>query len=194
MHEIGHPDKSSYFMPIHKRSHRAKYGRAFRKVRRKGFQVMSYAVQMALGNLNDETVIAVDVFSNPFGEDFFCISADVYCGMRDHTIGQGPIQVGVAHGDYSTTEIADRIDLELTDPDDLVQRERMFAKIRDIGMFHGLSTHETLAAGEKIRVPLKFSVGDAHDLIFWARNKDGNALTTGSVIEFFGKLYGRWQR
>ncbi len=141
-----------------------------------------------------QIVVEDDLLGNPFGEDIFVISIDGQWAMLDHTGGEGPIEVGFSHGDLSTTEIAECLVAELTDPDDIIQKERSRRPVRRAGTFHGLQAVETLNDGKPIRTQMKISIGNGHDVGIWAANRDAATLTTGTVIVCDGTLYGRWQR
>lgn len=128
------------------------------------------------------------------GEDLYCLSIDTTWSSVDHTAKEGPIVVGVAHGDLSVTEIKEATEAEMTDPDDIIARERARRPVRTIGVFDGETENEKLNDGRMLRTKMKFSVGDGHQPVLWAKNKDTAQLTTGTLIKVNGVLYGRWQR
>ena len=130
------------------------------------------------------------------GEDLFCISVDTTLSLRGIAAGEGPLTVGVAHGDLSIAEIVEALDANLTSPDDIIARERSRRPVRRIGIFAAQETGESqiLNGGIVLRTKLRFSVGNGHDVSFWIRNQSGAALTTGGFLETHGTLFGRWQR
>ncbi len=164
------------------------------KKNRKGFIAIPFTAQLALSTLASLTVLDAAVLSATWGEDIFIISVDSYWSLRDLTPGEGPIIVGFAHGDLSVGEIAENLNAEVTDPDDIIARERARRPVRKAGQFTGLLANEALNDGKKLRTRLKFSVGEGHNLAFWARNDSGATLTTGAILNLSGTLYGRWQR
>lgn len=129
-----------------------------------------------------------------FGEDFYWISATGSWSIRDLTAGEGPIAVGINHGDLTVAEIAEALDADLSDPDDIIAKERSRRPVRKTGQFSGIGEAEVLNNGIKVTTPARFSVGDTHTPDFWARNLSGGSLTTGAVVAFDGILTGRWQR
>ncbi len=166
-----------------------------RKRSRKGFQAIPFDVQFALGTLGSDVVLKLALVT--MGEDFFWLSVDCFWSIQSLTAAQGPIGVGIAHGDLTATEIGEALDAELADPDDIITRERARRPVRRAGMFRvNLNNEpEVLNDGKVIRTRAKFSVGDGHALVAWARNQGGSALsTTSPVIELQGTIYGRWQR
>ncbi len=113
--------------------------------------------------------------------------------MRDHTGSEGPIIVGIAHGDYTVAEVQENLGLTgMEDPNDMVAKEQGYRKVRSAGDFSGLNTDEVLNDGKPIRTTGKFMITTGGTLQFWAWNRSGATLTTGSAISIAGKLYGRW--
>ncbi len=162
--------------------------------RDRNFVAIPFANSLALSTLADEAVISAELMA-AFGEDIFLISADFIFSLRGNAGGEMPIVVGIAHGDLSTTEVSEALSAEVTDPDDIIAKERARRPVRRIGTFaQGALTDQTLNNGVPIRQRILFSVGDGHTLDFWAANRSGAALTTGAIIEVQGTLFGRWQR
>lgn len=143
-----------------------------------------------LGTLADDTVIAGDATKTTLGEDSYAISADVTVAIRNHTAQEGPLFVGFSTDDYTVAQIKEALTSTYT-PGDLVEREKAQRFVRRIGGFVGLSTEEILNDGKPIRVKLKHVIGEGANLVLWVWNQDGSALTTGTIVEFFGDLYLR---
>ncbi len=162
--------------------------------RRSRLVAIPFTARLTLSTLAASTVIKVSSLGNAFGEDFYCHSVFANYTLRGGTAGEGPISVGYTHGDLSVTEVLEAITAELTDPDDIIAKERSRRSVRKTGAFPGLLASETLQDGKMIRTGLKISVGDTHKLDFWALNNSGSVLTGGQIIEVDGVLYGRWQR
>ncbi len=132
--------------------------------------------------------------SDNFEREFYAISADLTWSIRGLTLAEGPIDVGVAHGDYTVTEIKENLDLTgMEDPSDMIATEQGRRKVRRSGRFSGVAANEVLNDGKDIRTPIRFPlVGTVAQVGFWAHNLGAGALTTGAVIQCFGKIYGRW--
>jgi len=145
---------------------------------------------MSLLTLADATVL-LQACMGAFGEDIYIVSVDCLFNIRDLTVGEGPIVVGLAHGDLSVTEVKEALVAELTDPDDIIAREHARRPVRKVGVF---SEAGALADGRIIRRKILFSIGDAHTLNFFAFNRSGAALTTGASISLDATIFGRWQR
>ena len=162
--------------------------------RTRGFVAIPYILKLTLGALVDLGMVKIAATNNPFGEDIYVISVDVLASMTDHTAAEGPVNIGLAHNDLSTTEIGEALDAELTDPDDIIQKERGRRPVRRVGVFPGSAAQETLNNGNLTRIKVKFSIGNDHSLAFYARNISGGTFTTGTLVFISGTIFGRWQR
>ncbi len=163
-----------------------------RSGRRRNFIAIPFDVSLTLGTLNSGVVLSTGVLT--FGEDLFIISVDAAWALDGFTATEGPLSVGWAHGDLTVAEVAEAIDASVTDPDDIIARERARRPVRKVGTFAGLSSDEVLFDGRQERRAVRFSVGDGHSLNAYVVNRSGGNLTTGSVIRLSGVIYGRWQR
>ncbi len=162
---------------------------------RRGFVAIPFSGSISLSTLTNGTVVESDLFSATLGEDLYCISIDGLWSIRDLTPGEVPIHVGYSHDDLAVGEIAEALDAELTDPDDIIARERARRPVRACGVFaRGVVADMEINDGKMLRTPLRFSAGDGHNVAMWARNRSGATLTTGAVVTCDGVLYGRWQR
>ncbi len=144
--------------------------------------------------LGSGVVIKSNLMTN-LSEDFFVISADLHFEIRDGTVGEGPLQVGLAHGDYTVTEIKECLDVDLSNPSDKIAVERSRRLVRRAGFFQ----QNLSAAGEQMpqngevkRYKLKWMINDGVSLDFWVHNQSGGALTGGGTVIVSGTLYGRW--
>ncbi len=161
--------------------------------RRRNFVALPFSSRVTVGGIADD--VAAVVAGPTFGEDLFCISIDTLVSLKDAVAGEGPLQIAVAHGDLTAAEAVEALDADLTDPDDIIQRERARRPVRSIGKFIASGTDEILAHGTKIRTPLRFSVGDGHALEFLAVNRSGATLAAGPrFVDLDCVLFGRWQR
>ncbi len=172
-------------------AHRPRRRAVARKRSRKGFMVWPVQVQLALSTLGGGTVISAALLT--LDEDAFFISADLSWSMRDHTATEGPIVVGLAHGDLAVAEIAEAIVASPTHPGDIIAMERARRPVRNVGQLPGLNTEEVLNHGDVKRSPIKFRVDDTTTLNIWAQNQSGASLTTGTILEVSGVIYGRWE-
>ncbi len=160
--------------------------------RRKNFVAIPFDVSITLGTLASELALKTAIFASALTRGLFCISADVYWSTDELTTTDGPLLVGIAHDDLTVAEIVEALNAELSDPSDIIQRERARRPVRRSGMFSGLTSHQTLNNGNVIRTTLKFSVHDESNLAVFCMNKSGATLTTGAFIKAVGVLFARW--
>ncbi len=136
----------------------------------------------ALGTLAAQTGI---VEASPtVGERTLISSVDVVYSLAGMTAGDniGPIEVGLAHSDYSLAEIEEF--LELTsgwNEGDLVSREISNRKVRRIGVFDtpaSASLDATLNDGKPIKTKLNWILNAGQGLQFFCYNTGGSPLAT----------------
>ncbi len=164
-----------------------------RGVNRKGFVAIPFETAVNLVTLANDTVLFASLLA-AFGEDIYIISIDAYWNLRNITTAEGPLQVGFSHGDLTVSEVSEALSAELTDPDDIIAKERSRRPVRRAGQFPSVSIDEVLNDGKPIRTKIKFSVGDGHVINGYIKNRSGAALTTGANLGITGTIYGRWQR
>ncbi len=161
--------------------------------RKRGIVAIPINKTLASSTLAANTLLGGDLFTSDLTEDFFCISADLNIGWTG-TAGEGPIEVGLAHGDYSDTEIEENLELSFTNPDSKIEQERSRRLVRRIGYLSGTAAEGVLNEGRTTRVKLRFSIGGAAgQLKMWMYNRHTTNLT-GTTISYQGYLYGRWLR
>ncbi len=163
------------------------------KRNRKGFVAINFETAVNLDTLANDTVLFAALMA-AFGEDIFIISIDALFSVRGLTALEGPLQVGFSHGDLTVAEVSEALTAELTDPDDIIAKERARRPVRRAGQFSGLNTDDILNDGRLLRTKMRISVGDSHVINAFIKNRSGAALTTGANLGVTGILYGRWQR
>ncbi len=160
--------------------------------RKRKFTWIPFDTEVAWGASVDEAIVATAVLT--FGEDFYLHAVKATWSIHGHTATEGPLDVGFAHGDLSIAEIGEALVAELTDPDDIIARERARRPVRSVGTFPGLATEETLNQGEPIYRAARFTVGNDHSVKLWGVNRSGATLTTGTLTNVSGHLVGRFIR
>ncbi len=168
--------------------------RALGRKNRKNFVAIPFNGSLALLTLADDALIKTTIKNNPFGEDIWVISIDLTVTVRDLTSGQTPLRFGIAHNDLTIAEIDESNTAELTDPDDIIQKERARRPVRKIGVINGTDTNHQFNDGKYYRQKVAMMIGNDHSLAIWLKNQSGASLTTGSVLEFDGVIFGRWKR
>ncbi len=163
-----------------------------RRKRSKRFVAIPFNGEMTVGTPANGAILLQALFDSDFGENFYAISADILFSLKGNTAGEGPRTVGIAHNDYSVTEVSEALQVELVDPSNLITKERIGRLVRTIGSFPANAVDEGLNDGKPIRVKLGFMVHEDHGLAVYHHNKTGATITTGSLLSFIGTLYGRW--
>ncbi len=158
---------------------------------RGALKVLRCSAALTLGALADNTVVIVDVSGSDFDREMFLLSAKITSSLRNLTAGEGPIHVGFAHSDYTAAEINEWFNANNFLSADKVEQEQGRRLCRDIGVFNGLSTEESLADGRPMSTKLRFLAQEGANLTYWARNSSGATLTTGGIIEFNGKIFAK---
>ncbi len=123
------------------------------------------------------------------------ISADLSWFINDLAAGEEPVAVGVAAGDYSVGEIAEKINAAPTSPSDRIEKEQAARFVRQVGLIgSGSDTNVArLNDGKPIRTKMRWLVGDDQEPVIWAMNRSGVAnLATGAILVVMGTLYLRW--
>lgn len=165
------------------------------RTNRKGFVAIPFSTFITLDTLADNTVIKANILGNDLAEDLFIISIDGLWTLRNLTGGETPIEIGLAHSDYTIAEILENLEIEVISPDAKIEMERAKRKIRRVGIFaKGDRTDQGIGDGMPLRTKLLFTVGNSQNLALWARNISGATLTTGALIQGNGTIFGRWLR
>ncbi len=134
-----------------------------------------------LGTLAGRTLIG-NLVADVVTETTWCTSARLTWSLDAVTKGAdvGPIVVGIAHGDYTDSEI--EAWLELTsgwDQSDLVSREIARRKIRIVGTFENVAEPTTWSAlndGKPITTKLGWMLSTGETLRLWAWNSGSSAF------------------
>jgi len=141
---------------------------------------------VTLGTLADQTLVSADV-GDTVQERTFLSSVDTNWDLAGHTVGEGPIMVGIAHSDYSDAEIEEVIENAGSwDEGDLVQQEVAKRKIRIIGVFGGDIADEPLNDGKPVKTKCNWILTQGQTISLWAFNRSGGVLTTGASIRSIG--------
>ncbi len=159
--------------------------------------VIPFQTEVTLATLANNAAISVAAIT--FGEDLFILSIDATWTLISLDVGETPIAVGFSHGDLSDAEVVEALQAALSDPDDIIAKERSRRPVRHSGNLaegSAISGADVpLEDGHVVRTRMKFSIGDGHSLDIWAQNRSGAAnLTGGMIVKCEGKIYGRWQR
>ena len=131
---------------------------------------------------NATTIMARDFFAVGFKGDY---------SIKDFTASEGPVKIGWAHGDYTSTEVQEMLNAENIDDSDKITNEKARRLVRPVGKFAGFATDEVLQDGRLIWTRLGFTLQEGIALSHWAINRSGGTWTSG-VVTLDGHLWGLW--
>jgi len=144
----------------------------------------------ALSTLGSGTALAATLLD--IDDDCFIYSTNMLIAIRGLTPGEGPIEVGLASDSMSVANIIEALDASPTARDDRIALERTGRPVRRLGVFDGQSATEKLNNGLEIYRKLLFPLTQSRILDQYAVNRSGATLTTGSTVDFFGRIHGYW--
>ncbi len=162
--------------------------------RRKSLVPVKFQIQLTLGALVNDGAVAVATVGT-LQQDFDIVTTHMVIAMRDHTAGEGPIEFGIAESQYTVAEIVEALDASPLSQYG-VEQERSSRKVRTAGQLPGLLGEEALNDGNKIKVKLfvkAFGNDNTNMMQFFAVNRSGATLTTGTAVEVTGVHWGRWK-
>lgn len=145
---------------------------------------------LALGALASNVVVASN-FGNVVDQEVYAISCDAVVSGHGFTTSEGPILVGLAHGDYSAAEIEEWLEANASwVSSDQIANEKAKRKCRIIGYLEEMTGGDRLCNnGNVIRVKLGWKVQEGETLNLWAYNEGSAVLTTGGIVEVKGPIY-----
>ncbi len=116
------------------------------------------------------------------------MSVDCLFALNGMTALEGPVDVGLAHSDYTDAEIEECLEaVGSWSSDDKVANERSNRLVRRVGQLD--AEHDELNDGEPVRVRLNWGLASGSTIRYWARNVGSAALTTGSILTFNGDAW-----
>ena len=113
-------------------------------------------------------------------------------GDLTQAAGDGPILVGLAHGDYSLVEINEYLEQTTSwDEGDKASQEISKRQIRRVGLLAGPESTagfiSVLNDGKPVKTKLNWIINQGQSISFWAYNAGDSALaTTDPDVKFIG--------
>ncbi len=149
----------------------------------RGRKVPSQA-SLTVGALASKDVIA-GAMLNAAADDIRLLSLDGTWAVNGLTVGQGPVAVGVADGDYTAAEIEEALEAAgAIDLGDKLAQEKANRYVRQIAV---CSTNDPIAnQGRPIKTRLNWRIASGDSLQMWAYNLDTQTITTGGEVKFSG--------
>ncbi len=158
--------------------------------RRMNLRPVRITTEKVLLTLASDTALAQTLTGNSTNR-YRAVSASTTWSLSDLTEGEGPIQVGYAHSDYTVAEIKECIESQgSVDQNDKVAQERADRLVRLVGT-HNSEANDTLNDGKPIKTRLNWLIGIGSSVnAFWF-NEGTGALTTGAHGNLAGTLWVR---
>ncbi len=147
-----------------------------------------------LGALATKSLVAVPT-GEVTSERMWLSSVKATWSLKDLAIvvDDGPVLVGLAHGDYTAAEIEAVIENSGSwDEGDLVNQEIAKRKVRIVGTFRATAAAAeavqtyVLNEGRPITTKCNWILTTGKAIDFWAYNMGTDALTTGSKLGVYG--------
>ncbi len=160
--------------------------------RRRKFTYVPFSMSITLGTLADSTVIVGNALNALATGAYIHDVVECLVGLRDAQAGEGPIDVGFAHGDLSVTEIKEALTVTFNDPGNIIAKEHASRPVRKLGAFGVIGDSAALNDGKGMKRAIRFRVDTNHELKAFAYNRSGAALTTGAVLTIEGTVRLRW--
>ncbi len=154
--------------------------------RYKGYRKLPINVDVAGGTLAADDVTQTTP-SEVMTEERRVLSLEASWGLTGLTATDGPLVVGVAHSDYTATEIEEALEAAgAWDEGNLVAQEQAKRLVRQVGI---LTEEETaLNDGQPVKTRLNWRLATGDTLQYWLWNR-GVQLTTGSLVKVSGHLH-----
>ncbi len=170
--------------------------KARRRPRRRSsrFQVIKVAEAADLGAL--ATNVAVKTLLWDITQDAYVIAADLTWTLFGMDLLDGPVDVGLAHGDLTNSEIVNALDASPKSDSDIIALELTRRPVRLAGTFAqpvNTGAGESLNDGKKMRTKCRFAITGSTDLVFFGVNRGAPALTVDTTLKVAGKVYINWQ-
>ncbi len=165
---------------------------AKKNARRRGkLLVLPVNATVTIGTAAENAAVASGMFPSNLTEALYLISADLTWVLKGATAGEGPMQIGLNHGDYTAAEVAEYYDSAWEDSGDMIAQEQRKRLVREVGTFFQLDVAEILNDGKPKRTRLGFVLQEDENLEAHGLNR-GSGATTGRVITVSGKVYARY--
>ena len=168
------------------------YSRNLRK-RDPNFQEWPTNVGLSLSTLAGNGIIQTGILT--VDDNIRVVSCELFWSLDGLTVNDGPIGVGLSHGDYQDSEISEYINAKPTTRNDKIQQERASRgrTIKKVGQFHGNAVNQVLNDGKPIKTRLFMDINQASTLNMYVQNMGPSQLSSGAVVELNGKIWGHWK-
>ncbi len=145
--------------------------------------------------LNLSTLASFDLLSGTLlsagDNEYRLISTHLVWSLDGLTAEEGPILVGIAHGDYTDAEIEEAIEASLSiNKADKIAAEQANRLVRIVGVLSDEIT--VLNDGKPVKTKLNWGMPEGVTMKFFGYNEGGELLTTGASINCAGTSWIRY--
>lgn len=163
-----------------------KYGRR----RRQRLEYLQVDMTHAAGTTAARDVSA-SIHPTPFLDPgVWAIRTKLLWSTNNFTVGQGPIEVGICHADYSAAEIEECLEAQgAWKESDKIEQEKARRLVRRVGVFPLRSSGEALNQGMPVYTTLNFKIEEGATITLWMKNlSTTEGLTTGGIVSINGTM------
>ncbi len=160
---------------------------AAKRRRRKGKLIyLQCNISNSVASLAAGDVVAT-LQANTVIDRVFAVWAKGVWSLQANTAGDGPLMVGLAHGDYTAAEIEECLEAGGSwNQSDKIAMEQAKRFVRRTGVFDGLLTSEKLMDGAPVYQKLGFMIEDGETIQSWARNQDADTRQAAGSVNWNG--------
>ncbi len=159
-----------------------------RRYRLRGVRITT---ELALGTLASDVAVVTSLTGNSDAQ-YRAISVSSTYSMVGITAGDGPITVGLAHSDYTVTEIKENMESAAAiSPGLKIEQERTNRLVRVVGTLRpaGVGLGSFLNDGEPVKTRLNWLLPIGKSVNLFAFNEGTGALSTGAIVHMSGKIW-----
>jgi len=143
--------------------------------------------------LNLSTLASFDLLSGTLlsvsDNEYRLASVNATWAINGLTVTEGPILVGIAHGDYTDAEIEEAIEASASIlKADKIAAEQANRLVRIVGVL-GLTGNAEIGDGMVIKTKLNWAIPEGVVLKFFAYNQNASPLSTGAVVNVAGMTW-----
>ncbi len=162
------------------------YGKG-RGRRRYNLRRVRVSPELALTTLGTDTALIVD-FATAADGTYRCMSINGAWAVSGMTAGEGPVTVGIAHGDYTVAEVKECLEQAGSiSVGNKVAQEVANRLVRVVG--YAGEAEPMLNEGRPIKTRLNWLIPIGSTISMFAFNEQTSALTTGSRLNFTGDMW-----
>ncbi len=160
------------------------------RIRRKKLVYLQVNTSLSTGALAALDVVQSD-FPQNLDESFKVVYVKLFWTTSNMTPGEGPIMCGIAHSDYTATEVEECLEASTSwDRGNRIGNEHAARMVRRAVAFPLTSADETTNDGKAIYQKLYWPIATGETLALWIRNTGPNTLTSGGDIRVDGVAAG----